>query len=243
MEITRVQKVNLTEAVYDQLKENLLSGTWAEGTRLPSESDLCRQFSVSRVVVREALQKLRGEKLIVTRQGLGTFVANPTNFLPATQAFNLSEQVYRDFLEFRNAVEVTSVKLSRKAAKEEDFRLMETRLKEMTAADTDNDRYNLADYQFHLAVVCAGHNDLLIQAMVANQANIINIFTAMNGVPDARSFAVPSHRQIMEFIRAGRVREVIDAYDKMGKYNLARLDRFFRKDREATETPPRRMAE
>ena len=49
MEITRVQKVNLTDAVYDQMKENLLSGDWAEGTRIPSESDLCRQFSVSRV--------------------------------------------------------------------------------------------------------------------------------------------------------------------------------------------------
>ena len=237
MEIIRVQKVNLTDAVYDQLKENLLSGSWAEGTRIPSESDLCRHFSVSRVVVREALQKLRGEKLIVTRQGLGTFVANPTNFLPAVQAINLSEKVYRDFLEFRSAVEVTAVKLSRKAAAEEDFRLMETRLSEMAAADADNERYNLADYQFHLAVVCSGHNDMLIRAMAANQANIISIFTAMNAVPDARSFAVPSHRQIMEFIRDGQVRKVIDAYDEMGKYNLARLSRFFRKAEETANSP------
>ena len=243
MEITRVQKVNLTDAVYDQLKENLLSGDWAEGTRIPSESDLCRQFSVSRVVVREALQKLRGEKLIVTRQGLGTFVANPTNFLPAVQAINLSEKVYRDFLEFRSAVEVTAIKLSRKAAAEEDFRRMEERLEEMAAADQDNDRYNLADYQFHFAVVCAGHNDMLIQAMSANQANIVSIFSAMNAVPDARSFAVPSHRQIMEFIRAGQVRKVIDAYDEMGKYNLARLNRFFRKAEEAKEAAPGRPAE
>ena len=167
MTIMRVKKINLTDQVYSQLKRSLLTGEWTEGTRIPSENTLCKEFSVSRVVVREALQMLRAEKLIVTRHGMGTFAANPGNFLPTNQVFNLSEESYRNFLDFRNAVEIAAVKLGSKRATESDYRRMEECLQEMSDAEDDNDRYNLADYNFHYAVVLASHNDMLIQAMAA----------------------------------------------------------------------------
>ena len=189
MTIMRVKKINLTDQVYSQLKRSLLTGEWTEGTRIPSENTLCKEFSVSRVVVREALQMLRAEKLIVTRHGMGTFAANPGNFLPTNQVFNLSEESYRNFLDFRNAVEIAAVKLGSKRATEADYR-----------------------------------------PMAANEASIISIFTAMNAVPDSRSFAVPSHRMIMENIKSGEVSKVVAAYRDMGKYNLTRLNRFFRKE-------------
>ena len=125
MAIMRVKKINLTDQVYSQLKRSLLTGEWTEGTRIPSENTLCKEFSVSRVVVREALQMLRAEKLIVTRHGMGTFAANPGNFLPTNQVFNLSEESYRNFLDFRNAVEIAAVKLGSKRATEADYRRME----------------------------------------------------------------------------------------------------------------------
>ena len=230
MEIMRVKKVNLTDQVYSQLKSLLLSGEWTEGTKIPSENALCRHFSVSRVVVREALQMLRAEKLIVTRHGMGTFAANPDNFIPSVQPFRLSEQSYRDFLDFRGAVEYSAVRLSCKTATEEDYRRMEASLQDMSDAGGDNEKYNQADYSFHYAVVCASHNDMLIRAMAANQSSIISVFAAMNAVPKSRSFAVPTHRQIMEDIRAGKVREVIKTYEDMGKYNLTRLHKFFREE-------------
>lgn len=43
-------------------------------TRLPSEGDLCRQFNVSRTVVREAMSQLVNEGLIYRLQGKGAFV-------------------------------------------------------------------------------------------------------------------------------------------------------------------------
>ena len=91
MEVVKIEKVNLVEAVYQQLREMILSGKVSEGTKLESENKLAESFSVSRVVIREALQKLRGEKLIVTRQGVGTYVANPSNFAPTTQSIELTE--------------------------------------------------------------------------------------------------------------------------------------------------------
>ncbi len=228
MDIVRIEKVNLVDAVYAQLRDLLASGKWPEGTKIPSENELCRDFSVSRVVVREALQKLRGEKLIVTRQGVGTYAANPSNFEQPDQEIVLSEKTYRDFLNFREAVEVSAVKLTRKEATEEDYRRMEQCVEAMQAAYDTKDAYNLADYNFHLSVVMASHNDMLIRAMTANQNTIVGIFTAMNAVPDARDFGVSSHQQIVQNLREKKVRQVIDDYAEMGRYNLARLQRFFR---------------
>lgn len=60
--------------VADRLRAPIESGEWPAGHRLPSESQLMEQFSVSRVTVRLAINALRGEGLIVTRQGRGSFV-------------------------------------------------------------------------------------------------------------------------------------------------------------------------
>ena len=228
MDIVRIEKINLVDAVYTQLRDLLISGKWPEGTKIPSENELCKEFSVSRVVIREALQKLRGEKLLVTRQGVGTYAANPSNFEPTEEKIVLSEKLYRDFLDFREAVENTAVKLSRQTATEEDFLRMEQCVDAMQAAYKDNEAYNLADFNFHLAVVSASHNDLLIRSMVANQNTIVGVFTAMNAVPDSRGFGVSSHRQIVENLRNKKTRQVSDDYAEMGKYNLTRLHHFFK---------------
>ena len=41
---------------------------------LPSEADLCKQFKVSRTVVRQALKELEHEGSVYKRRGKGTFV-------------------------------------------------------------------------------------------------------------------------------------------------------------------------
>lgn len=46
------------------------------GSRLPSESELCERFGVSRMTARAALQILDNEGLIVRKRGRGTFVAS-----------------------------------------------------------------------------------------------------------------------------------------------------------------------
>jgi GntR family transcriptional regulator len=48
------------------------------GHLLPSESDLSREYGASRVTIRRALEVLRGEGLIESRQGFGWYVAVPT---------------------------------------------------------------------------------------------------------------------------------------------------------------------
>jgi GntR family transcriptional regulator len=57
------------------LREKILSGAFAAGDRLPTESELIQQYGVSRITVRQALTALAEEGLIERQQGRGTFVA------------------------------------------------------------------------------------------------------------------------------------------------------------------------
>lgn len=59
------------------LEERIDSGEWPPGLRVPSERELCEQFGVSRITVRQAISQLVYEARLVRQQGLGTFVASP----------------------------------------------------------------------------------------------------------------------------------------------------------------------
>jgi GntR family transcriptional regulator len=65
------------QQIADRLREQIDSGALPPGERLPSEPDLERQFGASRNTVRLALALLTNQGLVVTRQGLGTFVTEP----------------------------------------------------------------------------------------------------------------------------------------------------------------------
>jgi GntR family transcriptional regulator len=69
--------VPLYYQVQHTLTARILSGEYPPGSQLPSESELSRTLSVSRVTVREALRVLTDAKLVVKSQGKGTFVADP----------------------------------------------------------------------------------------------------------------------------------------------------------------------
>lgn len=66
---------------YHQLKtiisDQIASGRWPTGSRIPSEPELCSLLDVSRTVVRQALGELENERVLMRRKGLGTFVAEP----------------------------------------------------------------------------------------------------------------------------------------------------------------------
>ncbi|WP_067829694.1 GntR family transcriptional regulator [Actinomadura kijaniata] len=59
------------------LRQRLSDGTYAPGTRLPSEAALCGEFKVSRNTVRRALVALETDGLISVVNGVGRFVPDP----------------------------------------------------------------------------------------------------------------------------------------------------------------------
>jgi len=64
----------LYRCVHDSLKERILTGAYRPGVALPSESRLVRDYGVSLITVRRALQELVLDGLIERRQGVGSFV-------------------------------------------------------------------------------------------------------------------------------------------------------------------------
>lgn len=63
------------QQVKNYLADELARGTWLPGQRMPSESELMRRFSVSRMTVNRALRELQAQGLIERVQGVGTFAA------------------------------------------------------------------------------------------------------------------------------------------------------------------------
>ena len=63
--------------VVQALKDKILKGVYPVGGQLPTEEDLCERFHVSRYTVREALRRLRDDRLVSSRQGAGTTVIRP----------------------------------------------------------------------------------------------------------------------------------------------------------------------
>lgn len=59
------------------LRNVIADGTWSPGHPLPSESDLCAMFGLSRTAVRQALAELAAEGLVHKEKGRGSFVRAP----------------------------------------------------------------------------------------------------------------------------------------------------------------------
>ena len=72
--IDRASPVPFYFQLAELLEHEIASGRWEPGARLPSEPELCEQFSISRTTVRQALGRLEQRGLIERLKGQGTFV-------------------------------------------------------------------------------------------------------------------------------------------------------------------------
>src|SRR3954463_687085 len=68
------RRAGLIEQVIEQLRSQITAGTWAVGSRIPTESELSQMTATSRNTVREAVQSLVHAGLLERRQGSGTYV-------------------------------------------------------------------------------------------------------------------------------------------------------------------------
>lgn len=69
------------EPLYIQLqkavKTAIHNGTFTQGSRIPTETELSETYNVSRITVRKAIAELVHEGYLTKRQGKGTFVNVP----------------------------------------------------------------------------------------------------------------------------------------------------------------------
>jgi GntR family transcriptional regulator len=69
-----VRSKTIFEQVNEILRDRIRQGEYGAGSRLPSESELTEEFSVSRATIRTVLARLAAEGLILRKQGDGTYV-------------------------------------------------------------------------------------------------------------------------------------------------------------------------
>lgn len=70
---------SLSETIQSDIESNIMSGNWAPGDRIPSESEFMAQYGCSRMTVNRVLSRLSERGLIVRRRKAGSFVSAPRN--------------------------------------------------------------------------------------------------------------------------------------------------------------------
>lgn len=198
--------------IAEYLEQLLTSGHWPLGTRLPAERQLAEQLAVSRPSLREALQQLISKGMLESRIGGGTYVLStqPIGFVdPLLTLFRENPEYRFDVLEIRHALEGNAAWYAALRATDTDkLRIQqcyETMLKLHGSIDPMDEAR--ADAAFHLAMVEASHNLVLLHVMrslfdlLQNSIshNLDKLYT------QTRVFESLSqqHRELMEAVLAG----------------------------------------
>jgi DNA-binding FadR family transcriptional regulator len=150
----------LVEQATTHLREQITSGEWAVGTKLPGETTLAKSLGVGRSTVREALRALAGAGLVQARQGSGVFVIATTP--EEDWSTQLRQAAITDVYEVRMLVEVEAAQLAALRRTDEDVTALQEALAARRAAGSlGNAAFVEADIALHEAVVAAAHNPVL----------------------------------------------------------------------------------
>jgi GntR family transcriptional regulator len=76
--LARASHIALYQQIARRLENDIADGRYRDLERLESEHELMRRFAVSRITVRQAVDELVRNGLVVRKQGKGTFVAGPS---------------------------------------------------------------------------------------------------------------------------------------------------------------------
>ncbi|MEK4405758.1 FadR/GntR family transcriptional regulator [Sporosarcina sp. FSL K6-6792] len=161
-----LQKKKTYEVIVEKIEKFFLNGKLKSGDKLPPERELASRFGVSRTSVREALQALEISGAIEIRQGGGSFIKTSEVQLVSdalsTTIIQAENNLVYEMLELRRALEVESVSLAAQRATSADLEKIRQSLEQMAVSGQDAEAGVQADLHFHLQIVYATQNKLLI---------------------------------------------------------------------------------
>lgn len=74
--IDKISPVPAYYQIYQYIVDKVKNGEWKLGSQIPVENDLAEYFDVSRMTLRHALNLLKQEGVIISKPGVGSFVAS-----------------------------------------------------------------------------------------------------------------------------------------------------------------------
>lgn len=158
----------LHERIYRSLLHAIVSGRYAKGAKLPSEPELATIFSVSRPVVRQALEKMRDEGIVESERGSGNYVAGLDQFVAGALSAVANSPVHAkamlDDLEFRLITEPVAAFIAAKRRGPHDLRTMQSALSQFEDAYASGRITHHYDFLFHEAIALSTTNARLVAA-------------------------------------------------------------------------------
>ena len=103
----------------EQIRNNILTGVWKDGQEIPSENQLSQTYHLSRMTIKQALDGLVFDGLIIRKQGAGTFVhyKRISHNLLQEPSFKIETET-RGFQSFSKVVESAHVLDNKRALKQ-----------------------------------------------------------------------------------------------------------------------------
>ena len=170
MPFQKIETEKLASAVVTQIELLILRGILRPGERLPSERDLAERLGVSRPSLRDALSVLQERGLIEARANSGVFVTDVTGsaFSPALiRLFGAHDEAVFDYLSFRRDLEGMAAERAARLASDTDLAVIQSVMTKMEAAHQkrSSDEESALDAEFHLAIIEASHNTIMLHMM------------------------------------------------------------------------------
>ena len=157
---------NAISTVYDFIVEKIHTGEWQADTKILSELKLAKQLGVSRVAVRDAIQKLVGMSVLRKVQGSGTYVEKVdlgsilTALMPIV---SISDDELLEIMEFRTYFEPGNVRQFIRNASAEEMAALESYYEKLNTAREDPEAFHILDYEFHHHISKGTKNSFVIR--------------------------------------------------------------------------------
>jgi len=223
------------DVLADVLREQILEGQLGIGVSLPSERELAQRSGLSRATVREALLILEVEGLVVTRTGRngGAEVMRPrTEIVQRSIRTFIRGQGVRieSVLQAREAIEPQSARLAAAHHTPQDWDNLLACHQRIQDCIGDIPAFLQANLQWHVSLVSASHNELLM-AFTRAISQAVYEATDLRGFnsPEVRQAVVQAHQRVMDAIEQ---RDADAAWRRMGRHVGAYVQAVDQRNRE-----------
>lgn len=173
-----------SDKAYAYIVEKIQSGQWKPGDKISTEPQLCDAIQVSRIAVRQAIEKLVALSVLKKIQGSGTYVEQPENMsVMSALVFGSTRDQELSILEFRKMFDSYNIELFIKRCSYGEVTQLEENYKAMVEAKDRTLEFQHLDKEFHSIIANGTRNPLIIQIenlftdiFVANQKSMyINV--------------------------------------------------------------------